>query len=298
MLRVRFHGRGGHGVKTASRILGSAAFCTGLQVQDSPVYGAERRGAAIAAFTRIDKQVIQERGLVLDPDLILVADETLFTDPGAALLAGVEFASVVFINSARDRVLLATEYGIPCPVVTLDLSTLTTDVVGRGASFSATLGTAACALAGITDRSVVSQAVQKELESLHLTPELIAKNVNAASQVLDHLSAVSIRERPQGHTASPIHPPIHLLGPEGTPVIYAPGNSARRHTGSWRVFRPEIDLNACTRCGICFAECPDAAIHLNEKAFPVVDYDNCKGCLICETECPVHCISEQKEVRT
>jgi Pyruvate/2-oxoacid:ferredoxin oxidoreductase gamma subunit len=45
MLRIRFHGRGGQGMKTASRILGSAAFHAGLVVQDSPVYGAERRGA-------------------------------------------------------------------------------------------------------------------------------------------------------------------------------------------------------------------------------------------------------------
>ena len=53
MLRIRFHGRGGQGMKTASRILGSAAFQAGYVVQDSPVYGAERRGAPMAAFTRM-----------------------------------------------------------------------------------------------------------------------------------------------------------------------------------------------------------------------------------------------------
>src|SRR5436309_8292611 len=50
MRRIRFHGRGGQGMKTASRILGSAAFHAGFIVQDSPVYGAERRGAPMAAF--------------------------------------------------------------------------------------------------------------------------------------------------------------------------------------------------------------------------------------------------------
>ncbi|MDH5576003.1 MAG: 2-oxoacid:acceptor oxidoreductase family protein, partial [Nitrospirota bacterium] len=54
MIRIRFHGRGGHGVKTASRIVGTAAFLAGYQVQDSPIYGAERRGAPVTAFTRID----------------------------------------------------------------------------------------------------------------------------------------------------------------------------------------------------------------------------------------------------
>src|SRR6516164_3737498 len=43
MLRIRFHGCGGQGMKTASRILGAAAFHAGYVVQDAPVYGAERR---------------------------------------------------------------------------------------------------------------------------------------------------------------------------------------------------------------------------------------------------------------
>jgi pyruvate ferredoxin oxidoreductase gamma subunit len=41
MLRIRFHGGGGQGMKTASRIAGTAAFWEGHQAQDSPVYGAE-----------------------------------------------------------------------------------------------------------------------------------------------------------------------------------------------------------------------------------------------------------------
>jgi len=53
MLRIRFHGRGGQGMKTASRIVSTAAFREGLSAQDSPIYGAERRGAPVAAFTRI-----------------------------------------------------------------------------------------------------------------------------------------------------------------------------------------------------------------------------------------------------
>jgi pyruvate ferredoxin oxidoreductase gamma subunit len=80
MLRVRLHGRGGHGIKTASRILGTAAFLSGWQVQDSPIYGAERRGAALTAFTRIDTEPIHERGVLATPDFILVGDETLLDD--------------------------------------------------------------------------------------------------------------------------------------------------------------------------------------------------------------------------
>ena len=74
MFRIRFHGRGGQGMKTASRIVGTAAFRQGYFAQDSPVYGAERRGAPMIAFTRFDSQSILERGAVTAPDLIVIAD--------------------------------------------------------------------------------------------------------------------------------------------------------------------------------------------------------------------------------
>jgi pyruvate ferredoxin oxidoreductase gamma subunit len=44
MIQIRFHGRGGHGVKTASRIVGTAAFLAGFQAQDSPIYDSRRTG--------------------------------------------------------------------------------------------------------------------------------------------------------------------------------------------------------------------------------------------------------------
>ena len=43
MYRIRLHGRGGQGIKTAGRILGTAFFLEGFEVQDAPRYGAERR---------------------------------------------------------------------------------------------------------------------------------------------------------------------------------------------------------------------------------------------------------------
>jgi pyruvate ferredoxin oxidoreductase gamma subunit len=291
------HGRGGHGIKTASRILGTAAFLSGLYAQDFPIYGAERRGAAVAAFTRIDTQPICERGAVADPDLILVADETLLADPAASVLGGREFASAVFVNSSREGSSLAGEYAIPCPVLTCDLTALTLEQLGRGSALSAALGAAGCALAGLKPVDRVLQAVRQELADLHLTPEMIDRNLEAARSAYASLPVVPLRERLLSGTACSLVTPIPLAGPEGVPVIQAPGNSPLRHTGSWRVFRPVIDLDACTHCGICFALCPDGAITLDANAAPVIDYDHCKGCMMCRQECPIHCIREEKEVR-
>ena len=64
MYRIRLHGRGGQGVKTAGRILGTALFAEGFEVQDAPRYGAERRGAPLFAYVRAARREICERGVI------------------------------------------------------------------------------------------------------------------------------------------------------------------------------------------------------------------------------------------
>jgi pyruvate ferredoxin oxidoreductase gamma subunit len=103
MLRIRFHERGGQGMKTANRMLGSAGFHAGFIVQDSPVYGAERRGAPMSAFTRLAREPIRERGAIASPDLVVIADETLLADPAAQPLSGCAEDTTVLLNSTRNE---------------------------------------------------------------------------------------------------------------------------------------------------------------------------------------------------
>jgi pyruvate ferredoxin oxidoreductase gamma subunit len=297
MLRVRFHGRGGHGIKTAGHILGTAAFLSGFEVQDFPIYGAERRGAAVAAYVRIDRGPIRERGVIRDPDLILIADETLLDDPSAGVLAGVDGASAVFVNSTHRPEALAGRYAIACPVLAADLSELASEVIGRGGAVSALLGAAACALTGVVPAGPTAQAVREELTALRLPAEVVERNETAARRVHALLPAVSFRERPETLGASVMHEPAYDGTGTGTPTLFTSGNASARHTGSWRQFRPVIDRDVCTRCGLCFVHCPDGAISFDAEGYPVIDYDNCKGCMICRAECPVAGIVEEKEVR-
>src|SRR3990172_2379813 len=103
MFQIRFHGRGGQGIKTASRVLGSAFFLEGFEVQDAPRYGAERRGAPIFAYVRAARAQIQERGVITRPDLVVVADETLIPVPSAGVLQGVSAHTVLLVNSAEPE---------------------------------------------------------------------------------------------------------------------------------------------------------------------------------------------------
>ena len=99
MYRIRFHGRGGHGMKTASRILGTAFFLEGYEVQDAPRYGAERRGAPIFAYVRASREIINERGIIGQPDLILVADDSLMAIQAAGVLSGLTEQTVLVVYS-------------------------------------------------------------------------------------------------------------------------------------------------------------------------------------------------------
>ncbi|OYT56553.1 MAG: pyruvate ferredoxin oxidoreductase [Candidatus Aenigmarchaeota archaeon ex4484_14] len=77
MFTIRIHGRAGQGCHKAAKIIGRAAFLSGYYVQDSVVYGPERRGAPVESFVRIDNKPITERGFIINPDFILIFDDSL-----------------------------------------------------------------------------------------------------------------------------------------------------------------------------------------------------------------------------
>ncbi|HVL69112.1 MAG TPA: 2-oxoacid:acceptor oxidoreductase family protein, partial [Vicinamibacterales bacterium] len=77
MVALRFHGRGGQGAVIASKLLASAFFAEGWQVQAFPSFGAERTGAPVAAYLRIDHQRITSHYQVYEPDHVIVLDPVL-----------------------------------------------------------------------------------------------------------------------------------------------------------------------------------------------------------------------------
>jgi len=59
MFEIRIHSRGGQGGVTAARLLALAAIHDGKYATAAPFYGAERRGAPIVSFVRIDDKPIK-----------------------------------------------------------------------------------------------------------------------------------------------------------------------------------------------------------------------------------------------
>ncbi len=99
MFQVRIHGRGGQGVVSASEMMSVAAFHQGRHSQSFPSFGSERMGAPVVAFVRIDDRDIELREPVLDPDLLIVQDPTLFH--AVDVFSGLKDEGQVLINSSK-----------------------------------------------------------------------------------------------------------------------------------------------------------------------------------------------------
>jgi pyruvate ferredoxin oxidoreductase gamma subunit len=77
MYEIRIHSRGGQGGVTAARMLALAAFHDGKYATACPFYGAERRGAPVVSYVRIDDHPIRVYSQIRSPDLVVILDTSV-----------------------------------------------------------------------------------------------------------------------------------------------------------------------------------------------------------------------------
>jgi pyruvate ferredoxin oxidoreductase gamma subunit len=298
MYRIRLHGRGGQGMKTASRILGTAFFLEGYEVQDAPRYGAERRGAPIFAYVRAikDKQ-INERGVILHPDLIIVADDTLVPIPAAGVISGITDRSIVLINSKEDEDVWRKRLNVKSNIITLpalDIKDLT-----ELRFIGATCAGAAARLLGVISKASLEEAIRQELSEL--SEEQIETNIKKAfNAYIEMASHEGVVKEGDVIKAKDFVEPEWIDMPfedasVSAPIIFSGASSVKIRTGLWRTLRPVIDYDKCRHCWwVCSTFCPDSAINI-VKGIPEIDYEHCKGCMICVAQCPPHAIGAIEE---
>jgi pyruvate ferredoxin oxidoreductase gamma subunit len=290
MFRIRFHGRGGQGMKTASRILGNAFFLAGYEVQDAP---------PIFAFVRAAKAPINERGIIQHPDLVIVADDSLVALPAAAVLQGISPDTVLLINSHEPPQLWEQRLNLPGQVLILPI---TEEVEDRAELpfLGTTCAGAAAHLVGVISREHLQQAIEEELA--HLGAEVVAKNVQQATAAYERVAdkAGLVKEGQVIGAEDYAQPQWVDLPLEearvSAPTIHASLTSEKSPTGSWRTLRPVIDYDLCNRCWwVCSEFCPDSAIKVDDQGYPHIDLDHCKGCMVCVSQCPPHAIAAVPE---
>ncbi|MBU0535702.1 MAG: pyruvate ferredoxin oxidoreductase subunit gamma [Nanoarchaeota archaeon] len=99
MIEIRIWGRGGQGAVTTGQMIAIAALHDGMYCQSFPHFGVERRGAPVEAYVRIDKDPINIRSQVYNPDIVIVLDPTLVTAVDVA--AGIKPGGTVIINTSK-----------------------------------------------------------------------------------------------------------------------------------------------------------------------------------------------------
>lgn len=174
MIEIRWHGRGGQGSFTASRILGGAASLYGNKYSLAfPSFGPERRGAPMTAFTKIDDKKITDRSEIIHCDYIVLLDETLFTP---LLLQDLKSGGKILINTVEGEKYKEISLG---SIVTFDAEAIAQEILGRPVTNTAMIG----ALIGISEIIPIDAAAEGIKNEF--SPVLGEKNIRVLNKAYE-----------------------------------------------------------------------------------------------------------------
>jgi pyruvate ferredoxin oxidoreductase gamma subunit len=138
MMEVRFHGRGGQGAVTSAEMVAMAAIGKGKYAQAMPSFGAERRGAPVQAFARVDDHPITIRQEILEPDAVVVLDPTLLAT--IPVTSGIKQNGVIIINTHRPLEEMKKNLKTQARIAIVDASHIAREVLGRPITNTTMLG--------------------------------------------------------------------------------------------------------------------------------------------------------------
>lgn len=105
MIKLKFYGLGGQGIVTAAKMLSEAVSLNeGKYAITVPAYGHERRGAPVNTSIIVDEEPVLLNSFVYDPDIVLVADNSII-DKGVDISEGIHENSILVLNTEDEEVL-------------------------------------------------------------------------------------------------------------------------------------------------------------------------------------------------
>ncbi len=159
---VRWHGRGGQGAVTAAHIMAEAAFLHGYQgVTSVPAFGAERRGVPVTASTRFAHRAVRVYSQIETPDVAVVLDETLLSDP--IVTEGLKADGWLIVNSSLkpEHLGIAGEFNVATADATRICRELGLTLAGLVLVNTAILGAFSRAT-GLVGMASIEQALRKK----------------------------------------------------------------------------------------------------------------------------------------
>jgi pyruvate ferredoxin oxidoreductase gamma subunit len=157
MIEIRIHGRGGQGNVAAAELLSMAAFKDGKYAQAFPSFGAERIGAPVQAFVRIDDKKVRTREDVRTPDYLIVQDSFLMDT--VPVLEGLKPDGLIVVNSDRppEELYIKTT----AKVETISATEIALEIIGRPIPNAVMIG-AFCSITGLVSLDSVQEAIMEK----------------------------------------------------------------------------------------------------------------------------------------
>lgn len=145
MHEVRFHGRAGQGILTASRLFAQAAIADGKYAQAFPDFGPERLGSPVQAFARIDEEPIEIRSQVYTPNAVAVFEDSLLTK--VPVTRGMVTGGQMVVSAVDSKASEVKKMGDAAGVSTyiLDAKKIAIDLIGTPTVSTIMLGALASA---------------------------------------------------------------------------------------------------------------------------------------------------------
>ncbi len=180
MIEIRWHGRGGQGAVTASKILSSAVIAEGSYSQSNPDYGAERSGAPLRTYNRVSKEPLTLHCMVTNPNIVIVIDPTLLDE--VDVLEGTDENTILIINTSMTPKEIREKYNIQNrKIYTLNATNIALEEIKRPATNIPMLGALVRVLyelEGIPKLETVEEEV-KNTFGKKLSQEILEGNLRA-----------------------------------------------------------------------------------------------------------------------
>ncbi len=223
MIEITIYGRGGQGGVTLAKLIATAWFTRGKYAQAFGVYAAERSGAPIQAYVRIDDTEITNSNQIREPDDVIVLDPTLI---GEGILSGLKPEGRVILNTPSRCGAFEQFFG-GRNVATIDATSI---AVQHG------LGTRAVPIVNTTMMGAVARVFGFTLEELAVTFAKLGfagANLDAAKVAFEGVVSERLPGAQAAVRAAARQSPIAgLLDAE----VGAP---PKIRTGSWATRRPD-----------------------------------------------------------
>ncbi len=177
------HGRGGQGVVMGAEMLAYAFVLEGKYASSFPTFGAERRGAPVAAFLRYDEKPIRETHQIYDPDCIMCLDP--FIGRSKDIFNGLKGDGIAIINTPKPAVEhwpdALKRLGL------IDATALALDEIGRAIVNTCMLGVLSRVTGWVKLESVIASL------DMNFEGKLLQKNIDLVKRGYDSV-AVTVKE--------------------------------------------------------------------------------------------------------